>query len=124
MVFYSLEGADSDLLNIDGDGRVIFKTATPSDFKTKSSYDCTVRAATGVEGEQSAISNVTIRVADVNDEPSTFAPKQAVNPLIENVEIDVNTAVYTAVAVGNAGTVIKYTLERVDAYLFNIDTKH
>ncbi len=116
-VVYSLT-AGADVFSIDANtGIVTFIAPTTPDFEASESYTFTV---TATAGDQSAEQVVTIAVTDLNDVAPVFSSGATGDALVENTEVAIDTAVYTAIAAGDAGAAVVYSLSS-GADVFSID---
>ena len=118
-ITWSLRDDDANLFDIDSStGEVTFKVATTPDHEDKIRYRFTVVAASGAREVTQA---VTINVNDLNDEAPVITSGGTATALVENTEVEITTAVYTAVGTFDV-TSITWSLRDDDANLFDISS--
>lgn len=118
-VTYSLAGADADAFEIDAETGEVRFVASP-DFEAQESYEITI-VATDDEGDTSEL-DVTVNVNDLDDDnlPPTLEVDDAVSVA---EDLDITTAVVTAVATDPEGGEVTFSLEGEDADAFEIDAE-
>ena len=121
-ITYSLAGADSSHFGLDSSsGELSFKSApdheTPLDQDADNDYQLSI---TAVDADYSSSQDLTISVADLNDESPQFTSSNSQS--INYSSIVVSTIFYTAVATdADSGDQIAYSLGGTDAGHFVLD---
>ena len=119
---YALSGDDAAYFNFDTATRALsFKQApdfeNPEDQNTDNAYQITITAA---DAEYSTTQDITITVADLNDEAPQFT--SAASLVLDYTAIVVGTNIYTAAATdADAGDQVSYTLGGADANHFSFN---
>ena len=120
---YQLGGDDAAAFDFDAATRVLSFKATPdyespADQGTNNVYQVTITAA---DAEYSASQDITITVADLNDEAPQFTSASSL--VLDYTSVVVGTTIYTAQATdADAGDSVVYTLGGADSSAFSFDS--